>query len=677
MSLPVPNLDDRRFQDLVDDGKRLVQARCPEWTDHNVSDPGVTLIETFAYMTDQLLYRLNRVPDRIHLKFLDLIGLRLLRPTAATAPITFWLSAPATTTLTVATGTRVGTVRTESMESIDFSTLEDLSIPPRTLSFVRASREPDGSGQRTAKSSDHDEQGSDADTDIDQQLSTVDCTALLSNHTPCAAFRAHPQLGDVLLLGLDEPAPQCAIRIDYEGEVEGVGVNPDRPPLTWEAWTGHEWTECELSSDETGGLNRDGGLVLHIPQDHQASVVEGDRAGWLRARVVEPELGQSPYASSPVIHALTVSTVGGTVNAINADVIDREVLGDAEGVPGQQFTLSRSPVVGGSSVPVVECSSAQGWQSWTEVEDFASSGPGDKHFVLDAYSGLLLFGPAVRQPDGTMRQYGAVPEKGETIRIRRYATGGGHEGNVTAGSLKSLRSSIPFVAAVENRVSAQGGVDGETLDEAKVRAPLFLRTRSRAVTVNDYETLAKQAAPEVARVRCVPAGEATTEPGAVRILVVPAANHRNGRVQFADLVPRVSTLDRICRRLDEVRLIGTRISTEPPLYRGVTVVARLVARPRTSSDRIRSEALRALYTFLSPLPGGGPDGAGWPFGRPVQAGELFGLLQSISGVDLVEDVRLFAADPVTGVRGEEVRRIDLDANSLVFSFDHHLRVEVR
>jgi len=145
MSLPVPNLDDRRFQDLVDDGKRLVQARCPEWTDHNVSDPGVTLIETFAYMTDQLLYRLNRVPDRIHLKFLDLIGLRLLRPTAATAPITFWLSAPATTTLTVATGTRVGTVRTESMESIDFSTLEDLSIPPRTLSFVRASREPDGS----------------------------------------------------------------------------------------------------------------------------------------------------------------------------------------------------------------------------------------------------------------------------------------------------------------------------------------------------------------------------------------------------------------------------------------------------------------------------------------------------------------------------------------------------
>ena len=74
MALPAPNLDDRRFQDLVDDAKRLVQQRCPEWTDHNVSDPGVTLIEPFAWMTDQLLYRLNRVPDRHYVKFLELLG---------------------------------------------------------------------------------------------------------------------------------------------------------------------------------------------------------------------------------------------------------------------------------------------------------------------------------------------------------------------------------------------------------------------------------------------------------------------------------------------------------------------------------------------------------------------------------------------------------------------------
>ena len=81
--LPAPNLDDRHFQDLVDDAKRLVQQRCPEWTDHNVSDPGVTLIEAFAQMVDQLIYRLNRVPDLHYIKFLELIGVELRPPAAA------------------------------------------------------------------------------------------------------------------------------------------------------------------------------------------------------------------------------------------------------------------------------------------------------------------------------------------------------------------------------------------------------------------------------------------------------------------------------------------------------------------------------------------------------------------------------------------------------------------
>src|SRR3954465_2342092 len=130
MPLPAPNLDDRRFQDLVDDAKRMVQQRCPEWTDHNVSDPGVTLIETFAFMVDQLLYRLNRVPDRLYVKFLDLIGLRLLPPTPAKALVTFWLSTPARTEHVIPAATRVGTLRTETQESIEFATLTDLQLPP-------------------------------------------------------------------------------------------------------------------------------------------------------------------------------------------------------------------------------------------------------------------------------------------------------------------------------------------------------------------------------------------------------------------------------------------------------------------------------------------------------------------------------------------------------------------
>src|SRR6187399_2670568 len=124
MAIAAPHLDDRRFQDLVDDAKRMVMERCPAWTDHNVSDPGVTLIETFAFMTDQLLYRLNRVPDRLFAKFLELIGIRLFPATAARTPLTFWLSAPATSTLVVPRGTRAATVASNGEEPVVFSTVE-------------------------------------------------------------------------------------------------------------------------------------------------------------------------------------------------------------------------------------------------------------------------------------------------------------------------------------------------------------------------------------------------------------------------------------------------------------------------------------------------------------------------------------------------------------------------
>ncbi|MCB0896386.1 MAG: putative baseplate assembly protein, partial [Nocardioidaceae bacterium] len=134
--LPAPNLDDRTFQGLVDEAKRLVQNRCPEWTDHNVSDPGVTLIEAFAQMVDQLIYRLNRVPDRTYVKFLEMIGVELRAPAAATGRVTCWLSAPQPHPVLVREETLVSTPRTDIHEPIVFSTLRDLSIVP--CSFARA-----------------------------------------------------------------------------------------------------------------------------------------------------------------------------------------------------------------------------------------------------------------------------------------------------------------------------------------------------------------------------------------------------------------------------------------------------------------------------------------------------------------------------------------------------------
>lgn len=664
MPLPAPDLDDRRFQDLVDEAKRFVQRRCPEWIDHNVSDPGITLIETFAQMTDHLLFRLNQLPDRLYITFLNMIGLRMLPPTPARAPVTFWLSSPARARLTIAAGTRVGTLRTATAESIVFTTREDLAVVPCTLAKVRSPADAQSDQAQPGGGFGDGEAGG-----------TADRSRTLADGRPFPAFRPRPLIGDALLVGLSDPVPGCAIRLGFRGRVEGVGVNPKHPPLTWEAWTGEDWAPCEIGLDETGGLNTSGAIILHVPPGHQASVIGGDRAGWIRARIIEPEEGQRPYSDSPVVDGLTVATVGGTAEAVHAEPAEVEALGKAEGVPGQQFALRYSPVLAGYGSPVVETSSTDGWMEWTEVEHFADSGPGDPHFALDPVSGLLLFGPAVREADGSLRRYGAMPDKDAEVRIRGYATGGGAKGNVPAGAISRLMSSVPSVSAVENLHPAYGGVDGESLDEAKARGPMLVRSRGRAVTAEDYEILAREAAPEIARVRCVPVGRDTAAAGAVRVLVVPAAAEQEGRVLFENLLLPDRTLSRIADTFERTRVVGARVVVEPPLYRGVTVVARLVARPRVNGERVREDALSVLYHYLSPLPGGGPDGSGWPFGRPVQAGEIFGRLQQVLGVEMVEDVRLFTADPVSGARGKEQTRIDLDANSLVFSYEHQVRVE--
>src|SRR5215207_9280855 len=121
MPLQTPMLDDRTAQQLVDRAKLMITRFCPEWTDHNVSDPGVALIELFAWMTDMLLYRVNQVPDKMYVKFLELIGVRLEPPRAARAPVTFYLSAAQPTAVTIPEDTEVATVRTEDNAAIVFS----------------------------------------------------------------------------------------------------------------------------------------------------------------------------------------------------------------------------------------------------------------------------------------------------------------------------------------------------------------------------------------------------------------------------------------------------------------------------------------------------------------------------------------------------------------------------
>src|SRR3954447_26491033 len=121
MPLPQIVLDDRNFQELVNEARLRIQRSCPEWTDHNVSDPGVTLIELFAWMTDMLVYRVNRIPDKLHVALLELLGLRLPPPSAAACALRSRFAGPAVEPVAIpARSTELGTVRTADEQSVIF-----------------------------------------------------------------------------------------------------------------------------------------------------------------------------------------------------------------------------------------------------------------------------------------------------------------------------------------------------------------------------------------------------------------------------------------------------------------------------------------------------------------------------------------------------------------------------
>ena len=130
MSLPSPNLDDRTFAQLVAEARQRIAASCPAWTDHSDGDPGMVLLDVFAYLTDTMIYRLNRVPGKAYIEFLRLLGVRLLPPASACVNLLFTLSHAAEKPVEIPRGTRVSVSRSDaSGEPPIFVTAHSALIP--------------------------------------------------------------------------------------------------------------------------------------------------------------------------------------------------------------------------------------------------------------------------------------------------------------------------------------------------------------------------------------------------------------------------------------------------------------------------------------------------------------------------------------------------------------------
>ncbi len=664
MSLPAPKLDDRQFQDIVDEAKKRIPHYCKEWTDHNVSDPGITLIEMFAWMTEIILYRMNQMPDLHYAKFMDMLGINLKEPEPATCPVTFWLSAPQEIPVLIPAGTEVASTQTETEQAIVFTTIENflVAVPKLAESLSRISTR-DGSRR-------YDEHN---------------LRRLEAGFEGVEIFSRLPMEGDALYFGFENDLSQHIVGFDMDCDpAGGAGIDPTLPPYVWEASVGGtnnlRWQPCEIESDTTKGMNSPGRILLHVPKMGKYRVNNKDRY-WLRVRVreisaVEAEEGMTPYQVSPRARQIRVASWGGTTEAIHAQQIHKEFLGRSDGSAGQRYFLQMTPLLrrqaGEHLVIQVE---GEKPQVWKEVEDFSKTGGADKVYTLDSVTGELRFGPAIRQQDGTIKLYGAIPARNANLIFDRYRFGGGQEGNVQADHLNTLKTSIPYIDRVENRKPAFGGLDAESMESAMMRAPALLQSRERAVTESDFEYLAREALPaSISRVKCIqpkPSEVGRIVPGQIYVLVIPRVLYPPGYLAPVELRPRDEDIAKLQQYLDERRLLTARLSIQAPAYHWAATKVQLRPAPGANQTAVETELLNRLYRFLNPLTGG-PDGTGWPFGRDLYISDVYQCLQGAPDVLFVRGVEMYAAAEGGSPQGNPLEVINVVAHGVIASGIHQI-----
>ena len=661
MPLVAPKLDDRHFQDIVDEAKKRIPHYCKEWTDHNVSDPGVTLIELFAWMTDVMLYRLNQVPDLHFVKFMELLGITLRGPVPAKAPVTFWLSAPQPTAVVIPSGTEVASTQTETERSIIFTTDADFTVQPPVLSAV-ASRILEGGSQRVFR---------------EQNL-----RRLAAGFEGFDVFTPLPNVDDALYFGFENDLSYHILGFDVDFDpAGGAGIDPTLPPYIWEASTGNtdaHWDVCDLDHDTTKGMNSAGQIRIHLPAMGKYNTA-GKELFWVRARVkeiapAEQKQGMRPYRVTPRMRRLSVGTWGGTIQTTHAQKVVHEFLGQSDGTPGQHFQLKNFPILERKPGETLEVQAeGKAPDNWQEVQNFSASSANDRHYTLDNVTGELRIGPAVRLQDGTVKLYGAVPPRGANLIFETYRFGGGQDGNVQRGIINTLKTAIPYIGKVSNRHPAWGGLDAESLEAAMMRAPALLRSRDRAVTEADFEFLALQALPAlIGRVKCLqprPSDAGRVVPGQVYVLVIPRIHQPEGFIDPEVLTLRQQDVDTLMKYLDERRLLTTRLDIRPPAYQWVSVKVKLRAAPGVDRPQVEAEILSRLYRFLNPLTGG-PDQTGWSFGRGLFVSDVYQCLQGAPNVLFVRSVEMFDARPGGEAQGGAVESMEVVAHGVIASGKH-------
>lgn len=634
-----PKIDPRTASDIEQQVRELLKIYLQDATSHDLENIGscgisLALIKVFSRYCEIIIERLNRVPQKHLLKFLDLLGASRRPPLPATVPLTFALAKGSKQAALIPMGTQVATQRAAyGNQPVVFETDHDLLVIPIKLEYVFLGN---SKGDPPQDVSNWISVDSDESVEIfpPNQSMTPLSSSWSSVYLGLSISPDHKNISDGVIsmyVYLDEP------KFD-EGSNKQVQNQKADINLLWEVFHKDEWVQLPVI-DESMSFTRSGIIRFMPPKD-----------------IVSQRISEWPSMPSSIW--LRVGRISGalptrtrlkriefnTVMATQALTIRSEILGSSDGSPDQKFRTAQKPVLQGQKLEVREPElptvqdiepiqreegsdvitpigdSMDGvtkgcWVRWHEVPDFYASEASSRHYVLNHITGEIFFGNG---------RSGMIPPLSRgNIRMSYYQTGGGAAGNLAAGTITQLKTTIPFIDQVSNLVASTGGTDAEVVDSVIERVPRQLRHRDRAVTIEDYEDLAKEASADVARAKCIP-----REKGIVDLLIVP---------QSIDAMPQPS-LELMGRVRDfiEARVDPTiRIKVVGPSYATVTVEATLILANLENATYVRGYTEKLLKDFLHPLTGGF-DGKGWDFGRRPYDSDFYRLLQGAPGVDHVE-----------------------------------------
>ena len=670
MPLPDIQLDNRSYNDLVNELKRRIPAYTPQWTDFNESDPGIALIEMFSWLADILIYRINQIPDKAYIKFLQMIGIQLALPAPAQAYLTFTVTSQ--NPVLVRGGTRVQASGASSGQ-VTFETVDDFYAAGSNVAAVQTF---DG-----------------ATYSVVTNFNPVDGSSY-------GAFGNLPQAGSALYIGFDNAYPSTdgfeypLIFLVNTPSVTGLAQGGQStqnisPPIEFvlEYSTATGWGTFTEVTDGTNQFTQTGVLSFQAPSDW-ASVQWGALRRstdpsyfWMRYRISQV-LG-SGYQSPPLL----TNILANSVMSLNAETAQGELLGASNGMPNQTFQISNYPVLPNppsvSGIVQVNEGDGNGYTLWQEVLDFSGSDSNSKVYTLDHSAGVVTFGDGVHgkiphwlSSDGSNLESSDTPN----VQVTQYQYGGGSAGNVGANTITSMIDTVPFVASVTNLLPAQLGSDEQTVEDAEEKAPQQIRTLGRAVTPGDFVTLAIQTpGARVQRATAIPLQRPQTQvvraadgsvilppnaPGVVTVIVVPDGPDPSKPIASDQ------TMTAVAAYLDAYRLVTCELYVTNPVYRLVEIDATITVVPGATTGPVQALVETALLAFYNPLTGG-QQGAGWDFGGTIYVSDAYRQILDVPGVLRIEGTIDIYVDNQLQPQDQDIQ---LQPFELVYSTNHTLNV---